>query len=101
MWKVRRYTKRTTREASSMGADLREIPRELEAGELSEEETAAISKAVFYAPPAKPSDLIFMFGNSRGDWTGAAMLYASGYAPLVLASGRSGLSAGTVEVSQA
>lgn len=80
---------------------LTDIPRELDVPELSAAEISIITKIVFYAPAAEPSDLIFVFSNSRGDWQGVASLYASGYAPLILASGHSGRSTELVTNSEA
>lgn len=84
-----------------MSTNLGEIPRELEVHNLSEKEIVVISKIVFYAPPAELSDVLFIFGNSRGNWEGAIKRYASGCALLILASGYGGRTDDTVETSQA
>lgn len=68
--------------------------------DLSEEEVREIERMVFDVPAAQRSDLLFLFGDSLGNWKPAAELYKEGMAPLVLATGLYGERSPTKERPQ-
>lgn len=66
---------------------MEEIQRLVDAPDLSASQISEITKLVFYAPQAKPSDVMLIFGAPEGDWKVAADAYYNGLTKLIVASG--------------
>jgi uncharacterized SAM-binding protein YcdF (DUF218 family) len=58
-----------------------------EASEHPLDKSALMTKLVFYAPEAKASDVMLVFGAPEGDWSIAAKAYHDGLTKLIVTSG--------------
>lgn len=68
----------------------KEIPREVEAPNLSLKEIRNITDIVFVNQNLNKADIIFVFGSSEGDWQDVAKLFHQKLAPIILVSGLTG-----------
>jgi len=68
----------------------REVSREPVVPELSAQEIEGLGRTVFVPNEPKPSDVLFVFGSSNGQWEFVASLFKRHFAPVVLVTGRTG-----------
>jgi hypothetical protein len=68
----------------------REVSREPVVPELSAQEIEDIGRTVFVPNEPKPSEVLFIFGSSNGQWELVASLFERHFAPVVIVTGSAG-----------